>query len=90
MRILTSTLFIAALLFAGSSHAVTVDSTGQAMSLCTAEAKAQNDDYVSSKSAQIKRIRTGYRMKLRVVLNDKSVRAKCVVARDGTVTYTQK
>jgi hypothetical protein len=90
MKTLMSILFIAGIFYTGISSAATVNSAGQAMSLCKAEAQAQNDNYVSSKSAQIKRIRTGFRMKLRVVLDDGSARAKCEVGRDGTVNYSQK
>ena len=90
MKTLMSILLIAGMLYTGISNAATVSSAGQAMSLCRAEAQAQNDNYVSSKSAQIKRVRTGFRMKLRVVLEDGSTRANCEVGRDGSIKYSQK
>lgn len=90
MKTLMSILFIAGMFSTGISNAATVSSAGQAMSICKAEAQAQNDNYVSSKSAQIKRVRTGFRMKLRVVLEDGSTRANCEVGRDGRIKYSQK
>ena len=90
MKTLMSILFIAGIFYTGISNAATVSSAGQAMSLCKAEAQAQNNNYVSSKSAQIKRIRSGFRMKLRVVLEDGSARAKCEVDRDGSIKYLQE
>ena len=88
MKTLLNILLITTVLYAGVSHAASI-SAGKAVSLCKAEAQAQNENFVSSKMKRIKDSRAGYKVKLRVVLDDKTISSDCVVARDGSVEYSQ-
>lgn len=87
MKSLISLLLVAGVFYALVANASEVDKPGQAMTLCKAEAMASHADYQSSKSKRIRQTRDGYKLKMRVRLEDRTVNANCVVSRDGTVTY---
>ena len=88
MKTLLNILLITTVFFFGAAQAANI-SSGKAVSLCKAEAKAQNENFVSSKMKRIKDSRAGYKVKLRVVLDNKTVSSNCVIARDGSVEYNQ-
>ena len=88
MKTLLNILLITTVFYVGATQAAGV-SQGKAISICKAEAKAQNENFVSSQMKRIKDSRAGYKVKLRVVLDDKSVSSECIVARDGSVEYSQ-
>ena len=86
---LASTLFTAGLLFSAASSAATVNSAGQAMSLCKAQAEKAHPGYERSKSTQIKQSRGVFKIKMKVITTEESVKTVCKVAKDGTVTYAK-
>lgn len=85
------TLMLAVGLSSGvSAYAADSVTAGGAIALCKTEAQAAHSDYVSSRSKRIKQVRSGYRIKMRVRLEDRSINANCEVAKDGTVNYGAK
>ena len=88
MKTLLNILLITTVFYVGATQAASI-SQGKAVSLCKAEAKVQNDNYASSQLKRVKDSRAGYKVKLRVVLDDKSITSNCVVGRDGSVEYSQ-
>lgn len=88
MKTFLNILLITTVLFAGVTQAASI-SAGKAVSLCKAEAKAQNENFVSSQMKRVKDSRAGYKVKLRVVLDDESISSECIVDRNGNVEYSQ-
>ncbi len=86
MKAVPKLVLAATLCLAGHAHA-DVKTAGGAMALCKTEAQNTHSNYVSSKSKQIKQTRSGFRIKMRVRLEDKSISSNCEVAKDGTVKY---
>lgn len=87
MKSLISLLLVAGVFYVAVANAAEVSKPGQAMTLCKAEAMASHPDYQSSKSKRIRQTREGYKLKMRVRLEDETINASCIVNRDGTVTY---
>jgi len=70
-------------------QAAEVKTAGQAMSLCTAQAKATHSDYKRSKSTKIKQRRGVFKIKLKVITESGSVNSLCEVTKEGSVTYSE-
>ena len=91
MKTLLNTLLTTSILFAGVTSAAhhQVATQGAAIGVCKTQAIEANEDYKSSKTKQIKNTRNGYKIKMRVKLENSTTVAVCEVARDGTVSYNQ-
>lgn len=88
MKILISIILIASLFQISTSQAATVNSAGEALKLCKAEAVKKYADHVSSKAKRIKTTRSGdYKIKMRLVLADSASNAECEVSKEGLVVY---
>lgn len=90
MKTLTILLTTLLLSQAVSANEEQVETLGQAISLCRAEAMTVNDDFVRSKSTRMKETRSGYNIRLKVYLSETSVTSTCDIQRDGTLAYSQK
>ncbi|MBX2847389.1 MAG: hypothetical protein KTR16_03660 [Acidiferrobacterales bacterium] len=90
MRNLIKVLILFSIFSVSYAGATEVTSLGQAVSLCRAEAMTVNDDFVRSKSTRLKETRSGFNIKLKVYLSEKSVTTSCEVQRDGTLSYSQE
>ena len=88
MKTLLNILLVTTVLYVGATQAAGI-SQGKAISLCKAEAQAQNENFSSSQLKRIRDSRSGYKVKLRVVLDDKTISSNCVIARDGSIEYSQ-
>lgn len=87
MKTLISILTLASLFFITNSHAANKLSASNALALCKTEAKAKHPDYKRSKTKQVKPTRAGYKVRLKILLEEGSVDSICQVGRDGSVVY---
>ncbi|MGK0373698.1 MAG: hypothetical protein ACJA2E_000165 [Arenicella sp.] len=86
---LAASLLTAGLIFSANSNASEVDTAGQAMTLCTAQAEKAHPGYQRSKSTKIKLTRGVFKIKMKVVTEGESLTTFCEVTRDGTVSYAK-
>jgi hypothetical protein len=86
---LTISLLTAGLLFSATSAAGNINSAGQAMSLCKAQAEKAHPGYERSKSTQIKQSRGVFKIKMKVITSEESVKTICEVSKDGTISYSK-
>jgi hypothetical protein len=86
---LASSLLATSLLATNVAHAAKVETAGQAMTLCKAKAETAHTGYKRSKSTKIKQTRGVFKITLKVITDSESVKTKCKVDKDGTVTYSQ-
>ena len=86
---LAASLLTAGLIFSTNSYAESVDTAGQAMTLCTSQAEKAHPGYQRSKSLRIKQRRGVFKIKMKVVTNDDSLVTFCEVTKDGTVSYAK-
>lgn len=86
---LATSLLITGLFFSANSYADEVETAGQAMTLCTAQAEKAHPGYERSKSLKIKQRRGVYKIKMKVVTQDDSLVTLCEVTKDGTVSYAK-
>jgi len=90
MTILKSFTLALALISASSAiSAAEVETPGQAMSLCRAEAKLQHPDHKRIKSTKIKQVRSTFKITLKITSENEKVKSLCEVTRDGSVTYAK-
>jgi len=82
-------LFTAGLIFSTSSNAASINTAGQAMTLCKAQAEKAHPGYQRSKSTKIKQRRGVYKIKMKVVTADESITTFCEVSKDGTISYAK-
>lgn len=89
MKILTNSLLLAALAIAGNANAADVKTAGQAVTLCKAQAQSAHPGYKRSISKKIRQGRAGFKVNMKVITDDGSVKAVCEVTKDGTVSYSK-
>ena len=83
-----SSLMIA-LIFSANVQAENINSA-TALKLCKAKINNQYDDINKSRLKKVKKIRSGYQIKMNVVNGTEKFNALCEVDRDGSINLTTK
>jgi len=90
MKKLTSPIISLTFLFSASTFAgEPVRSPGHAVTLCKAQASVAHEGYQRARASKIKSTRGTYKIKLKVVTNDGSVKTTCKIAKDGEISYAE-
>ncbi|GAA6138836.1 hypothetical protein NBRC116583_25830 [Arenicella sp. 4NH20-0111] len=90
MKKLTSSLFALTFLFAAAAQAgEPAKSSGHAVTLCKSQAGLAHEGYKRARASKIKLTRGVYKIKLKVVTEEGSVKTVCEIAKDGSISYTK-
>lgn len=89
MKKLTYTLIALGSLMAAGVQAEPARSSGHAVTLCKNQASIAHEGFKRAKAGKIKLTRGVYKVKLKVLTEEGSVKTVCEIAKDGTIGYTR-
>ena len=89
MKKLTSTLIALSVLATAVAQAEPAKSSGHAVTLCKNKASVAHEGFKRAKAGKIKLTRGVYKIKLKVLTEEGSVKTVCTIAKDGTIDYSK-
>lgn len=89
MKKLTYTLIALGTLATAGVQAEPAKSSGHAVTLCKNQASIAHEGFKRAKANNIKLTRGVYKIKLKVLTEEGSVKTVCKIAKDGTIDYSK-
>lgn len=89
MKKLASILIAVSASLTLNAQAEPAKSSGHAVTMCKQQAAIAHEGYKRARAANIKLTRGIYKIKLKVLTDEGSVKTVCTIAKDGTIDYSK-